>query len=200
MLDVNTPAWISEATAYLLTISNDTRWVQAVGDWAHLERAMGYPEGQGPDHRLPAKHRPIQVGQWLKTRKYAAIPAIPSVTRYGANWRLWWAALQPPGRSKGVETTLSCLPRKLLDNDAWTLLRRGGTNGLFIALISLGWWIQAADNGYDLTTAYELVDDFVWVISQVTLTLDNDNNNIATEPEEPPKKRLRSGRITRSRA
>ncbi|KAI0671899.1 hypothetical protein C8Q78DRAFT_991412 [Trametes maxima] len=199
MFDVDSPAWISESTASLLAISNDPRWVRAVGDWVRLEKAMGYPEGQGPDYRLRAKHRPIQVGQWLKTRKYTITPAIPSVTQYGVNWRLWWAALQPSDRSKGIDDNLSCLPRKVLNNDAWAVLKRGGPNGLFIALISLGWWIGAADNGYDLTMAYKMVDDFVWVLSQIALTLKNSNNgdddknddeSIVAELEKPPRKWL----------
>ncbi|KAI0644976.1 hypothetical protein C8Q79DRAFT_881643, partial [Trametes meyenii] len=146
--DDDAPAWIVNAKAYLLTVSDDQRWKRAVRHWARFEKGMGYPDGQSHDSCLPAKHRPIQVGQWLKARKYDHMPMIPSskLTQYGATWRLWWMDIQPPTRPRPGPSgpSLNTLPRTELSNGAWEVLKRGGPNGLFIPLISLGWWIKAA--------------------------------------------------------
>ncbi len=46
----------------------------------------------------------------------------------------------------------------------WSLIRRGGCNGLFLVIISLAWWVWAArDAGEGVAEALEAVSDVSWV-------------------------------------
>ncbi|KAI0643896.1 hypothetical protein C8Q79DRAFT_888199, partial [Trametes meyenii] len=136
------PQWVLGAKAYLDTISNDSRWNHCVSLWLKLEQALGYPqESQSSSSRLSAKNRPIQVRQWLQNcRNYEAIPSIGKVAEYGTSWRLWWTTLQPGARPRSEYNELT---RKRLSNDAWEPIKKAGPNGIFIRLVSLGWWVKA---------------------------------------------------------
>ncbi|KAI0669041.1 hypothetical protein C8Q78DRAFT_993146 [Trametes maxima] len=133
------PVWMADAKAYLATISDDERWTRAVNDWALFEKALGYPDGQGQNHRLPAKNRPVQIRQWLKSRKYDTIPVIPKLVEY----------------------------------------------------VSLGWWVNAAaEESCDLNIAFDMVDDFVWVLSQMHIG----SEDALKERAEPPEKQRKVGK------
>ncbi|KAL1940993.1 hypothetical protein VTO73DRAFT_7629 [Trametes versicolor] len=188
------PAWITEAKRYLESMSANDLWVSAVREWLCLESAMGYPDAQ--DSRLLAKNRPVQVRQWLQNQKhkrYDSIPTISHVAKYGATWKLWWATLQPSARSKNSDGKFS---RKRLNQGVWASLMQGGSNGVFLVLVSLGWWIRAAgDDTADMQDALEMADDVVWVFSQITAA---PQEATATE-EEPPKKRRKVAGSQRQR-
>ncbi|KAI0323432.1 hypothetical protein GY45DRAFT_1214498, partial [Cubamyces sp. BRFM 1775] len=133
------PEWMAEANAYLVSISQDERWQEAVQNWVKLEELLGYPSGQGPDSRLPTKNRPMQVRQWIQThRQYEKIPVIGGITVYGAEWALWWRALQPDGRLD-AEGELQRI-EETEGGISWSVLRRGGPNGFFLVLLALSWW------------------------------------------------------------
>ncbi|KAH9887554.1 hypothetical protein C8Q73DRAFT_617778, partial [Cubamyces lactineus] len=133
------PQWVVEAKTYLAAVSQDKRWKEAVRSWEGLEALLQYPSGQGPDSRLPTKNRPMQVRQWIQThRQYEKIPTIRNVAQYGAEWELWWHALQPEMRL-GEAGELQ-RPEALAEGDSWSVLRRGGPNGFFLVLLALSWW------------------------------------------------------------
>ncbi|EIW56912.1 uncharacterized protein TRAVEDRAFT_95995, partial [Trametes versicolor FP-101664 SS1] len=134
------PAWIQEASTFFRSVSTDERWLLTVSEWLSFEHAMGYTES--PASRLSAQNRPVEIRQWFqKHRRYDAIPKIPKVAQYGALCQRWWSTLQPSGQPKNKNGKLS---RKRLSEDAWSPLKHAGSNGLFLVLMVLAWWIIAA--------------------------------------------------------
>ncbi|KAI9069576.1 hypothetical protein FKP32DRAFT_1550865, partial [Trametes sanguinea] len=139
---VDAPEWVLRAKEYFASISTDARWVHAVEGWLKLERELGFPESS--QQRLSPQGRPLQIHQWIQTkRKYSASPPIRQVAQFGASCQLWWSNLQPEQRGITGHDKLN-RPSSPLPLDAWEDLRRGGPNGLFLVLLALGWWVDAA--------------------------------------------------------
>ncbi|KAI9059315.1 hypothetical protein FKP32DRAFT_1534588, partial [Trametes sanguinea] len=139
---VDAPEWILRAQEYLASLSTDARWVRAVEGWLKLERELGFPET--PQSRLSTQGRPLQIHQWIQAkRKYAATPPIRRVAEFGASCELWWSNLQPEQRATSSDGKLT-RPSSRLPLEAWDEIRRGGPNGLFLVLLALGWWVDAA--------------------------------------------------------
>ena len=92
--------------------------------------------------KLPTQHHPQEVGWWfhIGRRLYGRknIPVISSIDEFEAQWIQWWSGAQPKGRDVGRwpfsqgETT-----------GDWGKLLSGGKDGLFLIVMSLGWWAHA---------------------------------------------------------
>lgn len=177
------PQWVAEAKTYLAAVSQDKRWKEVVRSWEGLEALLRYPSRQvrrepscsfsngsvftqGPESHLPTKNRPMQVRQWIQThRQYEKIPTIRNVAQYGAEWELWWHALQPEMRLD--EAGELQRPEALAEGDSWSVLRRGGPNGFFLVLLALSWWLASADEGQDMAEVWEMVEDVCWVLGKL---------------------------------
>ncbi|KAI0083031.1 hypothetical protein BDY19DRAFT_871156, partial [Irpex rosettiformis] len=113
-------------------------WIVLCERWLTHERSLGFPDGSAPN-RLPTKNRPEEVKYWLgRGRPYAKPPPIADAKRFGVEWKAWWLGLQPSWRGGKMWP----LPQVVAAQDDvdWGALRRGGCNGLFLAVLSLGWW------------------------------------------------------------
>ncbi|KAJ8472367.1 hypothetical protein ONZ51_g8553 [Trametes cubensis] len=157
------PEWVSDAKTYLLSISKDQRWCNAVKVWMKFEEILGYPSGQGPDSRLPTKKRPMQVRQWIQAHRQYEKPPTVKATEYGATWVLWWRELQPEIRLDAAGG-LQRPPVDVLKGGSWGVLRRGGPNGFFLVLLALSWWVKSAVDGRDVKNAFAMVEDVLWVL------------------------------------
>jgi hypothetical protein len=110
--------------------------------------------------RLDTTGRPNVVAPWLKSgRKYDTPPNIPDHAKYAAAWWTWWIAHQPEWREA----------RKLLQDthkgEKWSQLCRGGSNGIFMLILSLSWWLGAI--GEPSADILKAIRDVSWVFDQL---------------------------------
>lgn len=72
-------------------------------------------------------------------------------------------SMQPPARVKAGVLRKVSTPRS-----KWETLRKSGANGIVIALVSLAWWVDAAEAGSeDEKDAFRMVDDITWVLHRI---------------------------------
>ncbi|OJT10122.1 25S rRNA (cytosine-C(5))-methyltransferase rcm1 [Trametes pubescens] len=157
------PEWMIKAKCYLDVASKDARWISAVEAWTKFESlAEGNISWFIPESKLPAKDRPLQIKQWIQNSRNTD-PVITDLVQYGTKWRRWWMSMQPPARVKAGQL------RKVSTTQAkWETLCKCGANGIVIALVSLSWWVEAAEAGSeDEKDAFRMVDDITWVLDRI---------------------------------
>lgn len=64
------------------------------------------------------------------------------------------------------------LDRKTPRGETWQGLRKGGTAGIYVVVMSLSWWIKAQQVQRD-SPVWMAIDDLSWVIQQMTLDIPN---------------------------
>ena len=69
--------------------------------------------------------------------------------------------MQPSWRNNG-----EVLMHEVPCGESWQTLRKGGTSGIYVAVIGLSWWVKAQHDKRDVD-AWTLVDDLLWVIQQL---------------------------------
>jgi len=94
-------------------------------------------------------------------RKYDAMPEV-SIGTFAPTWTEWWVRLQPEWR--GETFPLSTEAPEVSD---WSELRKGGPNGIFVVLLSLGWWGMAMESDEELTSWGDVFMGFRWVLEQL---------------------------------
>lgn len=87
----------------------------------------------------------------------------------------WWSAAQPKWR----DTSDWPFAQEGADGRDWGSLADGGKDGLFLALVSLGWWVLARDPSKD-SKVEKAIEDVTWVISELVSSL-----SIAVTQSEP---------------
>ena len=127
-------------------------------------RAEPYPQATNylPNNK---QFRPEEIEWWMRRgRKYNRTPQIKDVAAFGASWMDWWAKMQPPRRG----TTWPFPHTPLRDQWQWNDLRKGGSNGLFLAIISLSWWLaEAVEVQGDLSDVKVALADVTWCLEQM---------------------------------
>ncbi|TFK77556.1 hypothetical protein K466DRAFT_451823, partial [Polyporus arcularius HHB13444] len=132
------PAWVEKAKDYLESVSEEVWWQELVSAWWDFERHLGFPESQS--NWLSPKARPEEVKYWIsRGRKYDKPPKIKSLPSFVAQFREWWARIQPSERRDPDELwpLLKNVPQ---DAGKWSDVKRGGCNGVFMVLMCLSWW------------------------------------------------------------
>ena len=119
----------------------------------------------------------MAVGSLLQ--KIYRLSSLSRVLR--TKWVAWWAACQPEWRST------SSWP--FAQEDAagldWGDLPNSGKDGLFVVLVSLGWWVCARDPSKD-SKVEEAIVDVAWVISNLVSFLSSDIvNGSVSVPDSP---------------
>jgi len=115
--------------------------------------------------KLPTNPRPTELARWFKCgRRFGKkdVPTIESVQDFEDKWVAWWSASQPKWR----DTSDWPFVREDADGRDWASLGDGGKDGLFLTLVSLGWWVLAREPSQD-SKVDEAIRDVAWVISQV---------------------------------
>lgn len=98
----------------------------------------------------------------------------------------WWSAAQPKWR----DTSDWPLVQEDADGRDWGSLADGGKDGLFLALISLGWWVLAPNTSRDLRVD-EAIQDVTWVLGELishlsaAATTDSDTVKSSIFPSTP---------------
>lgn len=103
---------------------------------------------------------------------------------YAAALMDWWQAAQPNWRGGGWP------PRSDDDdNHDWAEMRRGGQNGLFLAVMGLSFWMKALKDKEDEDFT-AMLNDVTHVLSRVTPPFD-DAPSVPSSVKAPPKARAR---------
>ncbi|TFK80100.1 hypothetical protein K466DRAFT_504480, partial [Polyporus arcularius HHB13444] len=165
------PKWIVDARDYLYSVSEEEWWRELVSVWLQFEEALGYADGQNQANWLAPKGRPEEVAYWIRRgRKYEKPPKVNSIPTFVNAFRKWWMRLQPSTR-RAPESAWP-MPRVAPPSlDAWSDVRRGGSNGLFMVVMCLAWWTTALGGDADTADIKEAVGDVVWACEQMAPTL-----------------------------
>ncbi|EJF62416.1 hypothetical protein DICSQDRAFT_58770, partial [Dichomitus squalens LYAD-421 SS1] len=174
------PVYITDALKYFELLNGGARWSELVKAWVDFERKLGFPSN-------PQEH-PEEIKMWSKaSRSYEKLPKVKSTQQYAVGWKRWWVSLQPPSRIEHGNTwpPARCEPA---DDEEWNSVRRGGPNGMFLAVISLAWWLWAAVDAGEPVVGSEVeqaIDDIAWVCQTCTANI-LDTRKWAAEPDDQP--------------
>jgi hypothetical protein len=89
------------------------------------------------------------------------VPQVINVEEFGANFGKWWLTMQPSWRKES-------LLRELPPDADWTVLKRGGSNGLALVVMTLSWWVRAAGENCCAKVS-EAIEDLTWVLTHLAL-------------------------------
>lgn len=122
--------------------------------------------------KLPTNPRPREIAWWFKHGRRLAkknIPSIKSVKDFEDEWIAWWSAIQPQWRSA------EGWPFKQKDatGEDWGHLLDGGKDGLFLVVVSLGWWIHAQVPSKESKVG-DAIADVAWVVNNLVSCLSAD--------------------------
>ncbi|KAH9885592.1 hypothetical protein C8Q73DRAFT_624379, partial [Cubamyces lactineus] len=135
------PQWINDAMDCFKTLDAKLYpgWSRVVEAWVNFEKSGTFDNKVSL--RLPCKHRPEEIKHWIsRGRRYDRLPIVKSTAQYASAWKAWWISMQPLCRMP--EGGAAWPPRSITPKAAgqWDSLRVGGTNGIFIVVVSLAIW------------------------------------------------------------
>ncbi|KAH8100446.1 hypothetical protein DFH11DRAFT_1505761 [Phellopilus nigrolimitatus] len=152
--------WIEEAEAYLRKHMVGDLADALVRLWIEFEGRLGYP---GNSERIPKPGRPAEVDWWQKRgRDYSKFPPVQPPDEYFKTWFAWYQGLQPAGCRCD-----SAWPLPRDDSDAqtdWTILKKGGPNGIFIVLLTLAFWADGLQTSAEIDIYESAMADVTWVL------------------------------------
>jgi hypothetical protein len=171
--DEEAPMWLFEMMEYLRRVADDATWHSLLTEFVDFE-SRGPPNGVSCDftiinlylllfptqQNLPVKLRPKAISDWIKSKKKTVMPTLDAGL-YGKWFKDWWTAIQPSWRVNG-----GSLSREVPWDETWQMLRKGGTSGVYTVIMGLSWWIAAQHTERDVI-AWDIVDDFTWVLQQL---------------------------------
>ena len=123
---------------------------------------------------------------WLRGgRKFNAPPIISKLSTYTEAWWVWWNSLQPDWRQGSASATL--VP---VSGEKWSRTYIGGSNGVFVVILTLAWWIAKLGGEVKDKGLVAAVDDVKWVIGTMVIA----NKAVAADHDKDLsiKKRLTS--------
>ena len=110
------------------------------------------------------------------------IPVIESIQDYENQWILWWSVIQPKWRDTGIWPFEEFGKASPLKRD-WGDFVNGGKYGLFIVVLSLGWWIEAR-NPLEDSMVDEVLADVLWVTDNLVRFLSVNPSNNDTDADD----------------
>lgn len=63
------------------------------------------------------------------------------------------------------DTGAKVLLREVPRDETWQAIKKGGTAGIYVAIVGLSWWVKTQPVD-DSTNLWMVVDDILWVIQQ----------------------------------
>ena len=108
------------------------------------------------------------------------MPEIKSVLAFEDLWVQWWSAAQPIWR----DTNSWPFSQDETVMDDWGMLSLGGKDGLFVVMMTLGWWIHARDPAVDSKVG-DAISDVSWVVKHIISSLAADATT-HSPPSNPP--------------
>ncbi|KAF9521042.1 hypothetical protein BS47DRAFT_1356997 [Hydnum rufescens UP504] len=102
---------------------------------------------------------------WIKNYcKLTFSPCISDVSKYENAWWQWWTSCQPPWRPKDLRTDP---PHHTVPPEAdWSVVKKGGLNGLLGVMIALGFWREHIQVGHEEYSHWlSAMWDVAWVMN-----------------------------------
>ncbi|KAI0795168.1 hypothetical protein BC629DRAFT_1242528, partial [Irpex lacteus] len=131
------PEWLTAGITYLRAVSDEDDWQALCDSFVEHERRLQFPDGSKAN-RVATDLRPDEVGWWIRCkRNYGKPPSITDPGRYGEAWKSWWLRLQPQWRQPSWPPSQE---QKEGEECTWGTIDKGGCNGVFLVILSLGWW------------------------------------------------------------
>lgn len=141
---------------------------------------------------LSKQGRPKVVDDWLK--RHRDLGDMPDVTHYlrsfADSWEEWYISLQPKWRipdSDGnidIESLIVDPPTDTQTSD-WLALRKGSQNGIFLLILTLGWWgLGASDQGDKELTRWASAFDDLRFVMEFLLNEEEEEGNCGGERED----------------
>ena len=94
------------------------------------------------------------------------MPNIKSIEEFEGLWVQWWTAAQPKWRDTGSWP----FSQDEVAGDWGTKLSSGGKDGLFLIVMSLGWWARASDPAVECKLR-AAINDISWVMKQLNTSI-----------------------------
>lgn len=120
------------------------------------------------------------------------MPKIASIENFEDLWVQWWAAAQPEWR----DTKNWPFSQYEISGDWGTKLSGGGKDGIFLVVMSIGWWAHAQDRAMD-SKLDAAIGDVSWVIQQLVTSL---SARAVSHTSSPPRDRSTSGEPLKKRS
>ena len=86
---------------------------------------------------------------------------IADVAEWAKSWRTWWVSLQPESR-EGEK-----LLQVVGSDECWAETKKGGINGFYNVIVSLGWWLVAITTDGERDEFATMLADVVWVMNRM---------------------------------
>lgn len=116
------------------------------------------------------------------------MPKIASIEEFEGQWVQWWTVAQPEWRDTGSWP----FEQGEASGDWGIKLSSGGKDGLFLVLMSLGWWAHARGPTVDCQLD-AAISDVAWVMEHLVTSL-SAAAIAPTSPEDLPTTSARSRR------
>lgn len=169
------PAWAKPALENFIGIAAGENWNALLASWITFEVEVGVegvcyhflcPFCANDSHiqKLPTKGRPEEVGWWMKQKRPLSNAPVIDAGEFGAQWQTWWTAMQPEWRTLDAVWPF---PHVIPAEGSWGRLEHsGGSNGMFLVVLTLSWWARAVSQPSD--TKFNLaVKDVTWMLDAV---------------------------------
>jgi hypothetical protein len=113
---------------------------------------------------------------------------------FGAEMRQWLITIMPDWR--GSQWPMVRTKPDHVEDAMWSVLRRGGRNGVMLYVIALSWWLTQADDESSKRQAEAVVEDLAWAVGETVIELGLPSNvqEIMPNVNSAPQKRRRGGR------
>ncbi|KAH6897790.1 hypothetical protein BKA70DRAFT_1438046 [Coprinopsis sp. MPI-PUGE-AT-0042] len=148
---------------YLAGISTLTLWKDA------LQRYLKFESTKPPSGSMSTTLRPCEIALWMKRHRKATMPKeVAEASDFGPRVLAWWHSLQPAWRVPSSVSTPGVYKRD--DGGSLDCLKKGGPNGIFLIVIAIGWWISAHGDDEISASATEILEDVMWILSQLADT------------------------------
>ena len=89
---------------------------------------------------------------------------IADVGEWAKSWRMWWVSLQPESR-EGEK-----LLQVVGSDECWAETKKGGINGFYNVVVSLGWWLVAITTDGERDEFATVLADVVWVMNHMLVS------------------------------
>lgn len=136
--------------------------------------------------KLPVRPRPREVSHWFKQGRPLEfpnqLPTFKSLESFEKEWVAWWSAAQPEWRN----TEDWPLHREDVDDPDWDELPNGGKDGLFLIVVTLGWWILVRDPSKN-SKLDDAIADVAWVVDKLITLLSAEASVSDSEGTSVPK-------------
>lgn len=136
-------------------------------------------------------------------RNYAKSPVLTAtkLRPYATTWKLWWKVLQPAWRGADEWPFRRNVAAEGKD---WGVLLRGGNNGLYLIIVSLGWWLLAASKASEerpgeWEEVVNVIADVDWVFERLLMQARSSSQLHSSSPKRAADVELDKATSKRSR-